>query len=114
MDADEIQYNEIKQKIESLKDKFEEIKIVFKSSDIEEESFSSYQFPINKYDENTYQTIKKYAELDYEISKRNMNRLGRTTKLKFIDPTNNIMVDLYDYHHSLDFLERMSDINKVL
>ena len=115
MNSDEMQYNKIKQIIDTFNENLEDVKVVFKSNDIENEeiSFSSYQFPVSKYDENMFETLKKYAELDYEISKRNDYNVGKTTKFKFVDPKNNTMIGLYEYQHTLEFLDQMSDGYKM-
>ena len=115
MTNDEMQYNQIKQIIDAFSEKLEDVKVIFKSNDIEDEevSFASYQFPVSKFDENVYETLKKYAELDYEISKRNDLNVGKSTKFKFVDPKSNTMVGIYNYQHTLEFLDQMSSGYKM-
>ena len=109
------QFNDIKQFIDTYKQKVSEIKIVFQSSENEKNnSFASYQFPTNTYNENVYNTLKKYAELDYEINKRNHNEVGTITNFKFYDSKNNTYIGLYNYSHSLEFLDSMIDKYKTL
>ena len=105
------QYNEIKQILEYLQSKdLNEIKIVFNSSKLDDKAvFASYQFPINLYNEQLYNDLKEYAQLDYEITKRNYMDVEKNTKFNFVETNTNLTLANYNYEHSLEFLESMQN-----
>ena len=107
-------YAQIKELLAGFADRVDEIKVVFQSNlDDSTKSFSSYQFPINIYDEEIYGVLKKYAELDYEINKRYNNKLDAYTNFKFYNCNDNSFMGTYRYEQDLAFLESMIN-NKVL
>lgn len=104
------QYAEIKTLLTDLVTKnpdLEEIKIVFNSAMKETNQFASYQFPTKLFDEDIYNAIKEYAEVDYELTKKKLYQVGQTTKLDFFETKANTKLAEYNYQHSLDFLESM-------
>ena len=108
-------YNDIKKIIDTYKQIVPEIKIVFQSNENEKNnSFASYQFPTDKYNEDVYNILKKFAELDFEINKRNNNKVGTVTNFRVYDAINNTAIGLYNYHHSLEFLDSMIDKQMTL
>ena len=105
------QYADIKRILDDLVSKnpeLKEIKIAFDSTMKGNNQFASYQFPINLFDENMYNTIKEYAKVDYIITKQNLYEVGTNTKFNFLETRTNEKLAEYNYEHSLDFLESMT------